>query len=224
MEDEINTFKEQPKSFTFTRVHEDSSKGKLLLEILKQLISCQKLMPRQMKKYKVYIIVIFALMLQSCNARLWNNNEGVRVGKEIYHPLLLKDAGDILEGYYKIRNDSFFYISKSDFSSYDSISCPKSPIEEARAPYLLFYKSMNTSLSIINNRCDRLKFRYENPFPLNYAFSSEELLSDRLEYIHISRTDTTQVPLKRKFIVDKDLEIIDFVSNGKTEHYYFYYD
>lgn len=133
---------------------------------------------------------------------------------------------DTLDGFYKIVNDSFFYISQWDINNYDTMDF-ECRTRIAPKPYVLFSSHWVKRFGIDKYRCDRIKNR-----PIIFLDSMRNVIEPKglindSTYIfnhYAQNYDSPKGSWIRTFYLSLDLEIIRMETQNKYPDAYFFYD
>ncbi|OFY52065.1 MAG: hypothetical protein A2W85_11590 [Bacteroidetes bacterium GWF2_41_31] len=170
---------------------------------------------------KFSIIIAISLVLFTCKIE----RNCINLNGDLYYKLFVFNEVDTINGYYKIKGDSLFFISLWDLNNYDKL-CAEFNSNRDIKPYFLFSLNMDDTYTCKKHACD-INSSYGNTDfrDLRNVFYKPKKINDSLFIVkHVSVEYNCKNPFVREFVINSKLEIIELKSIGKNKEYYFFYD
>lgn len=169
------------------------------------------------------LVVLLITLISSCSLRR-NTSGNYEEQQGILNEINIRNSKDSLVGFYKIVNDSFFFISKWDLNHFDSLCIEE--YKEKISMYYLFSLQQSKRVKIQRNLCEThpIYGSIELRDIRNFIYPPQKIDEELYQVKHVSVEYNSTDPFIRTFEINEKLEVLRFSTEGNLNSYYFFYD
>lgn len=166
------------------------------------------------------VSILFYLMLfVNCKT---NSYSTVVIDNNKYKKIYIYNDVDTLDGFYNVRKEGVYYISKWDIQNVDTIVCDNQILKNK--PYLLFSFNWKETVSLREDKCNYKSNIFETRDIRNIFYPGYKINDNLYKFKHVANVYDSEKPTIREFLINKKMTILSFKTIKKNDENYFFYD